>query len=307
MRIFRQDDHPSGAGDLDTRQDANLPVTTEDAEGPDTDPGDVEVSAPPLSMKNLESMMQPGADLSLMIPGAPGSQQDQEIDLVAVQKKLVQMRTVQEMAVGFTLPHDWMYEKGKPYLTAPGAERVRMGFGVTVRDFWISPKIPFEDEYGPGYRYECSLIVWHPQIGWMPGLAVCSTRHKLWKRKKDDGGHYYLPASSIPETEVKHTVISWAIRDGIGRLFGLRNLTREDLERLGKGKHQAMGEVMREKKAGPGGASQPGQRSHGREAGRKAGAGSRPGAGDREHAGSPGEQKSTGAGIAPDGTVDTRG
>ena len=144
-----------------------------------------------------------------------------------------------------------------------GAERIRMGFGVTVRDFWISPRIDFEDEYGPGYRYECSLIVWHPQIGWMPGLAVCSTRHKLWKRNRpeSEGGTYYLPPSAIPETEVKHTVISWAIRDGIGRLFGLRNPKEEDLKGVGKEREGAMGEVQHDKKEQPGRSSQASGRS----------------------------------------------
>ena len=141
---------------------------------------------------------------------------------------------VRDVAITKTLPQDWADFGGKPWLTAKGAERVRLALGITVKD-WTWERHDFTDEKGSYF-----MIVSEGTVGlksvdvWSSALGTCTSRKPLYFKERDRERHI----SEIDPGNIIKDSYSNMIENGISRFMGLRGLEWEDLEEYGieKGK-----------------------------------------------------------------------
>lgn len=141
---------------------------------------------------------------------------------------------VRDIAIQKTLPQDWADFGGKPWLTAKGAERVRLALGITVKD-WSWERHEFTDEKGSYF-----MIVSEGTVGlknvdvWASALGTCTSRKALYFKDHNRERHI----SEIDPGNIIKDSYSNMVENGISRFMGLRGLEWEDLAKYGieKGK-----------------------------------------------------------------------
>ena len=123
---------------------------------------------------------------------------------------------------------DWQDYGGTPYLQGSGAEKMLPklpGFQITGVE---RTREDFEDKKGPFYVYSCKgLAVFYTSK--IEVFGQCSSRYHVSAKRKEGT----LPMEDINVTDVMSDAYSDMVRNAITRLFGLRNLEWDALEKFG--------------------------------------------------------------------------
>lgn len=143
-----------------------------------------------------------------------------EIDVAALERRVVVMEAVKKILVQHTQPTDWLLmttkgSRGKvAYLGADGAERVAALLGIT----WTEPRMErLQREGSYIWQYDGHFALAGRAVF---ALGSCSSRDKFFGRK----GGAFIAENDVSERDVQMKGFSNWIRNGISRLLGLRNL-----------------------------------------------------------------------------------
>lgn len=154
------------------------------------------------------------------------------IDPIAeAEKRVDYINKVMKIALKVTKPQDWVDFGGKPYLSGPGAERLRPLFGITLSDM-KHERINLEDEKGTYYVIIVTGTV-HFRGDSIPVIGTCSSRDQFFAVRYENNEKYYLPASEVDITNILKAAYTNMLTNAVTRCIGIRNLTWEQLDELG--------------------------------------------------------------------------
>jgi len=142
------------------------------------------------------------------------------------EKRIEAMRKIINASLKMTNENDWVLIGGNPYLQASGAEKVGRLFGVSWRI----------DEPKKVKREDGHYIISYK--GWF-GLSGASIEAEGARSSTDDlflkngKGNPDKSPDQIDERDVKISAYTNCINNGLKRLLGLRNITKEDLTNAG--------------------------------------------------------------------------
>lgn len=132
---------------------------------------------------------------------------------------------IKRVLIKLTGPRDWMNQGGNPDLSGSGAEKIARMLGVS----WDKPVVLTERE--PDGHFTVLLetrFAFESASIW--ALGSCSSRKPVHSKGK---GGVDIPPAEIDIGNVRKHALTNCIKNGIGKLFGLRNLTWDDLKEAG--------------------------------------------------------------------------
>lgn len=168
---------------------------------------------------------------------------DDDVELVSTEKQITAavaeaevrfelLQKISVIALKRTFPQDWIDLGGRPYLTAPGAERIRPLFRIAITDM-ESKRFESHDGGKPRYMYVVSGTA-HFRDDDFAVLGTCSSTDQFFSSRRDaQGQSYTLPADQVNEENIIKSAYSDLVRGAVVRVLGLRNLTWDQLEALG--------------------------------------------------------------------------
>lgn len=139
-------------------------------------------------------------------------------------------RRLRQVAVGMTKPGDWIDMGGKPYLQAPGAERIIAVFGISVTD--VTKEKTFDDDAdGQYYTWTYSGTFSLKNGTSIRVDGTCSSRNKFFGVKNSE----FKAMEDVDQENIKRAAYSKMYTVGIGKILGIRNMTWDDLKEFGIG------------------------------------------------------------------------
>lgn len=136
------------------------------------------------------------------------------------------MRQIMKASIAATNPQDWVDQGGRPYGQCTAAEKIASLWGVNWRILDVKKEVQ-----EARYIYFTRLLLTVPK--WGRQIEVIGTR------KSDDPffatkpGGAVIGMDEVDEADVMKASYTNALVGGITRMFGLRNLTWDDLAQYG--------------------------------------------------------------------------
>lgn len=135
---------------------------------------------------------------------------------------------ITKLALNSTEPSDWVNYGGKPGISGPGSERIRMVFGL--RAFNINRKKTTNED--GSYVWETSGQIGMNENETIDVIGTCASTKPFFAKKEGNT----IPASEVDESNIKKNADTNFYVNGISRFLGLRGLTWERLTKLTEGK-----------------------------------------------------------------------
>ena len=172
-------------------------------------------------------------------------QDSQEIEVSRTLDRAIEFHTARlKKLMQLVLPQDWARFENKPYLTSWGAERIRRPLGIKLKnlDFQIVKR---EDSSGSKYeiviaKADAEQEIKDPSTGKVlakdefPAVGFASTKDQFFiTRKNEEGEKITLDPADVDIQKIYYSAYSDLVRNAVSRMMGLRNLTLEDLKRMG--------------------------------------------------------------------------
>lgn len=140
------------------------------------------------------------------------------------ERRIEAIKRIKLAALSVTNAHDWTDQGGKPYLQVSGGEKVARLFGISWR---IDPPVEERTEDGHfSFIFKGYFSLGNSEI---EAIGTRSSRDSFFSARK--GGD--LPPSEIDRNDVKKAAYTNCIGNGVTRLLGIRNMTWDDLSKVG--------------------------------------------------------------------------
>ncbi|MEO0132614.1 MAG: hypothetical protein ABIK73_06790 [candidate division WOR-3 bacterium] len=144
------------------------------------------------------------------------------------------IRKVLRIAVQQTNPEDWVDQGDKPYLTAAGAEKIRVLFGISFKIVPTGQSTPYLIENHPDGHYTITFEGEFTFAGQtISVIGSRSSNDPFFCKRYINGREVQLPPQEIDIKDVIMAAYSNLIMNGITRILGIRNLTWEMLRDAG--------------------------------------------------------------------------
>lgn len=172
---------------------------------------------------------------------------DMTDDIISsAERRVASVEKIINLALKITNAQDWVDQNGKPYLTGSGAEKVARLFGVCWSNI-KTEKIMTEDENGKFYFYQTSGV-FSVRNDKVEAVGTCSSKDQFFAIR----GGQLQPLSKVDETNIMKSSYTNCVANGITRLLGLRNLTWQQVEKVGVQRDQVASVKYAEGGAGGG-------------------------------------------------------
>lgn len=149
-------------------------------------------------------------------------------------------------AIRRTYPQDWIDFSGSPYLGAPGAERLRTLFGISIRNI-ETRRYEERDKEGTFWFYVVTADAeWRGDT--FASMGTCSSRDQFFRTRYQDGKRITLEAAEVDPTNIVKAAYSNMVANAVTRVLGLRDLTWQQLEEYGVEKGAGGVVVYRDRK-----------------------------------------------------------
>lgn len=143
------------------------------------------------------------------------------------------MRQIMKASIAATNPQDWVDQGGRPYGQCTAAEKIASLWGVNWRILDVKKEVQ-DARYIYFTRLLLTVSKWGRQI------EVIGTRKSddpffttSYVGEGEERHKVILPTEEVDEPDVMKASYTNALVGGITRMFGLRNLTWEDLAQYG--------------------------------------------------------------------------
>ncbi|RLJ06872.1 MAG: hypothetical protein DRP12_03345, partial [Candidatus Aenigmatarchaeota archaeon] len=130
-------------------------------------------------------------------------------------------------ALKLTNYNDWVLFQVKPYLTATGADKLMVQFGISMYDLKVEEK-EREDANGKWIEFVAQARFKLGSVE-IPAVGTCSTRSKFF-------GYIHgelKPLEAVDIPSVRKAAVQNCKRNGVLTLLGLRSPTLEDMKAAG--------------------------------------------------------------------------
>lgn len=140
------------------------------------------------------------------------------------ERRIEAIKRIKLAALSVTNANDWTDQGGKPYLAVSGGEKVARLFGISWR---IDPPIEERTEDGHfSFIFKGYFSLGNSEI---EAIGTRSSRDGFFSTNKGKT----LPPSEIDRNDVKKSAYTNCVGNGVTRLLGIRNMTWEDLAKVG--------------------------------------------------------------------------
>lgn len=174
--------------------------------------------------------------------------QQAELAVREAETRLEIIQRVMRIALKATFDQDWVNMQGKPYLAAPGAERLASLFGVTVTNMDLK-RYEDKDDRGAYYYFVITGDV-HFRGTSLTVMGTCSARDPFFSTRYEDDKKVLLPAEAVDQPNIVKAAYSNMISNAVTRVLGIRGLTWEQLEQLGFDRKRAASVQFQDRKGG---------------------------------------------------------
>lgn len=187
-----------------------------------------------------QSESLPAAEPPVMVPPEISDELPSiEVVIRAVERRDQFVKAAVPIALRSTRASDWTSFGGTPWPMASAIEKIRMRFGISVRNLRYE-RYAGEDEQGRFVGYRCiGTFRIEGLADSIEAVGTASSRKMFWGlRTLEDGTREARPLFEVNEENLMKHAYTNCLANGVIALVGLKGITWEDLERYGieKGK-----------------------------------------------------------------------
>jgi len=140
------------------------------------------------------------------------------------EKRLEAVQKIKLLAMKITNENDWIDEGGRPYLQVSGAEKIARLFGISWRV--TEPEIEYGEDGHYIVRFKGEFLMGNVSI---EAIGMRSSRDPFFSKKYGKP----VPPEQIDKADVIKSAYTNCIGNGITRLLGIRNISWQELEKVG--------------------------------------------------------------------------
>jgi len=152
-----------------------------------------------------------------------------EVEVIAeiAERRVEAVKKIIQAALKLTNYNDWVLFSGKPYLTATGADKLMVQFGISMYDLKVD-EIVREDKDGKWIEFVAQARFKLGSVE-ITAIGTSSTRSKFFGYVHGE----LKPIEAVDIPSVRKAAVQNCKRNGVLTLLGLRSPTLEQMREAG--------------------------------------------------------------------------